>query len=130
LTAEEFGRFVKNNFKFTNEYISICVQVNYWQSLKWQGKLGNEIKKEIETIDLEGKSNRIRMAIYALLDKKEDFFRVAKATLKSKEISSNELQEWPIFKEMRQDPKFGSLIKGKRMTKPSLSKAASAVAEV
>ena len=112
-TAEEFGRFVMNNFKFGSKYIDLCVKVNYWQSLKWQSKLDDPLKRDIEKIELADKNNKIKMVVYALLDKKEDFFKVAKAAVKNREIYKSELTVWPIFKVMREDIRFGKLVKGK-----------------
>lgn len=112
-TIEEFGNFVLKNFKLLNEYLLFCIKVNYWQSLKWQGKFNAEIKTEISNIELSDKNSKIKIAVYALLDKPKDFFETARLALKSKDIDKHSLQEWPLFKEMRKDQRFESLIHGR-----------------
>jgi hypothetical protein len=121
-SAEEVTNLAIKNFKF-KEFTKFAMQVNYWQSLKWQNKLDDKKRKEIKQIELQGKDNKIKLAIYALFDDCEAFFKTMPFGLRSKDITKEELGEWPLFKEMRKDPRFTKILaRGLRSKKRSTKK--------
>lgn len=75
-------------------------QINYWQSLKWQGRF-EEVRSEVEKSDFSAKEPIFKLALYALLDDKERFFRLLPSVLKNEGLSYHALDTWPIFRGMR-----------------------------
>jgi hypothetical protein len=80
-------------------------QLNYWQSGKRLGKW-NLLKPEVEAADFSAKGLRFQLGYLALVERNDDFFSLVPRALQAGEISDDELQEYPIFYEMRSDPRF------------------------
>ena len=74
----------------------VC-KINKWQCYKWLGKF-DEIKKEIEELDISAFQPRYKLAVLALFDKYEEFFLYFDA---QNDIGENELKNWPLFQEIR-----------------------------
>jgi hypothetical protein len=74
--------------------------VNYWQSLKWQGRF-EEVQEEIAAADFSAKDELFRLAQLALLDREEEFFELLPSVLDSEKLPRRALAEWPLFREMR-----------------------------
>jgi hypothetical protein len=89
-------------------------KLNYWQSAKRQGRW-EEVKDEAEAEDLSAKGRRYQLGHLALIGKKPEFFALVPVALTGKEISLDELREWPIFEDMRKDRRFAQY-------KPSVAK--------
>jgi hypothetical protein len=122
-TAEELIKLAIGNFKYT-EFYSLALKVNYWQSLKWQNKLDSKIKQDIEQLELGTKNNLFKLAVYALLDNDKAFFETIPLALRGKDITKEDLVEWPIFKEMRKDQRFAKFLKLGRKIKKGANKKA------
>lgn len=94
--------------------------MNYWQALKWQNKF-DEVRKEVQDVDLSAKGGVYQLARLALLDDFAGFFKMLPSVLKSGQLKKQHLLEWPIFREVRKQPKFRAFEKGSR-TKQSKKK--------
>ena len=70
--AESLSRFAMND-KRLPERIRLSSSFNYWQSLKWQGRF-EEVRPEVENLDMSAKDQVFAVARYALLDDEEAFF--------------------------------------------------------
>lgn len=81
-------------------------QINYWQSLKWQGRF-NEIKEQVERADFSAKNEIFQLTKFALLDNNYEFYNLLPKVLESGKLTRTDLKTWPIFREMRNDPIYG-----------------------
>ena len=79
----------------------IC-KINRWQCYKWMGKY-EEIREEVERVDLSAHKPMYTLGILALEEKYVDFF---KAFDEQNDIGEAELNEWPLFKELRESEEF------------------------
>ena len=91
--------------KAQQEVLRMIAQVNYWQCLKWQGRLA-DCKQEIMDSDLSAKDNVFELARAALLDEEKEFFELLPSLLKTKKLSRDSLFDWPLFREMRKSRSF------------------------
>jgi hypothetical protein len=64
------------------------------------------IKPEFEKIDYSDKALVFQLALAALKEDKETFFRHLPQVIKTEEISHQELFDFPIFEEMRVHQEF------------------------
>lgn len=108
--------------KQVKEDAQLVGTLNYWQSMKQLG-CWDEIKKEAESADFSAKGRRFQLGHLALIEKADEFFAVTTVALKGKEISLEELREFPIFIKMREDKRFNKyravVKKIKSINKPS-----------
>jgi len=95
--------------KQTSEKSQMYGQLNYWQSVKWQGRF-EDVRKEVEQADFSAKDPLYQLALLALHDRNEDFFSLLPVVLRSEKFTVEELKAWPIFREMREDPAYKSFI--------------------
>lgn len=82
----------------------LCNKINYWISIKNSEGI-DEIKNEIEKLDVSAMKGQFIVAKYALLD---DFKNVS-ATLDKiidKELASNYIEEWPLFIQYRTSEEY------------------------
>ena len=79
--------------------------LNYWLAVKRQGRW-DEVKKQAEAEDFSAKGARYQLGHLALLEKKKAFFDLVPVALSGKEISLDELREFPILEDMRRDRRF------------------------
>lgn len=98
LSTEIFKKMCEDDI--CDEQHKIYLKLNYWQSKKWNNQF-EEIKNEVETLDISAKDDYIKLAKYALLD---DFDKMIEIIQK---MSINDktsvklyyvIEEWPIFK--------------------------------
>jgi hypothetical protein len=105
--AEALSNFSRFDAKDLPEAALLSGQLNYWQSLKWQGRY-DEIKSEIESADYSAKDDIFCIARFALLD---DF--VAALKLVHRALDSGKVDEgalnWPIFQELRKQDEMKQL---------------------
>lgn len=86
-------------------------QLNEWLSIKRQGhKRWAEVKPDVEKANFCAKGLLFQMARLSLLEKADEFFQMAPRSVKSKEICVHNVQEFPIFDEMRGDRRFPKLL--------------------
>lgn len=88
----------------------LMTTVNRWISIKQQGRF-NEIEAEILSSDFSAFEDKYVMGRYVLLGKFSEAVEILKVMLKAKKISVDELRDWPLFNDIRDDPGFSSLIK-------------------
>lgn len=124
--AEEVSKFISEDNSYSNADRAIA-RVNYWQAIKWQGRL-DEIKKEIQEADFSGMLGLFALAKCALLDELDAFFKTLPSLVDTKEVSIEDLEEWPLFKEVRQSDLYREFLsshapkKSKKNYKPLRSK--------
>jgi hypothetical protein len=109
LTAQEYNGIVSDNFTLPETY-KFRVKVNFWLSLKFQGKLNKKYLDQISQIELGDKSYIFRLAIFSLLGDKKKFFENYPKAIMAEEINE-EMLCWPIFEAMKDDPRFLSIYK-------------------
>ena len=122
LTAQEYNGIVTDNFKL-RETCKFRVKVNFWLSLKFQGKLNKKHLDQISQVELGNKNYICKLAIFSLLGDKEKFFENYPKAIVAEEIKE-EMLCWPIFEAVRVDPRFVSIFEkqaaiknGKRVKK-------------
>ena len=105
LIAEGLSYFVMNDKQMPEMY-QLSGKLNYWQSLKWQGCY-EKVRSEVEKADFSAKEPLFQLARLALLDNNEQFFQLLPEILASKKLGYDDLETWPIFREMRKAPAYG-----------------------
>jgi hypothetical protein len=101
--AEGLSRFTMSDKRMSERSLLIA-QLNYWQSKKWQGKF-EDVRKDVEAADFSAKDDLFQLARFALLDDRGAFFKAVPAAIRNKKLTREMLAEWPIFKEVRKDPR-------------------------
>lgn len=91
--------------KSQKESDRIIAQINYWQAKKWQDDFVS-IRKEIEQSDFSAKDTLYILAKHVLLDEYDKAFLLIPDLLKSEKLSFSDLSEWPLFKELRESPRY------------------------
>lgn len=86
------------------------LDINYCQSLKWQGKKA-ELKVELDKFDESNLSPKYKVGLAALKSDRESFYKYAKQAVEIKEIDEEALREWPLFRELREDAEYEEKIK-------------------
>ncbi len=84
-------------------------QLNYWQSLKWQGRY-DAVKTEVEQADFTAKDPLYQLALLSLMDRTDEFFSLLPKVLQSGGLSRDDLATWPIFRNMRTHDKYQSFM--------------------
>jgi len=104
--AERLGLFAKG-CDVTDQAHRLVLDVNYCQSLKWQGK-EDELEKELKKFDVSALSPRFTLALYALKSDPDGFYRnIEKAIIVSEnKMRKKQFMEWPLFRELRKDPVY------------------------
>jgi len=101
--------------KGMQEAVHLTAKLNLWQSRKHMGEWSS-IEKEIAEFDTGAKSSRYQLPLLALQANADAFFEALPNALKSGELSRQEVKEWPIFADMRDDPRFAAAISRRRRT--------------
>jgi hypothetical protein len=97
-----------NNVNSQRKWVA---QMNLWLSYKQLGRF-DEIKHEVEEADLSALSNEFQLCRLALLNKKEEFFQmIEQQGYPNSILTLHDLDEWPIFKELRKEPEYHDFIK-------------------
>lgn len=96
------------NVTSSNKWVA---QINYWLSQKRSGKFESVIQ-EITDADLSALSSEYQLCRYALLNKVESFFHLLEHSF-PKPIGIQELEEWPVFSEIRETPEYFDFVKKK-----------------
>ena len=106
--AEGLSYFVMSD-KQISERSQMIGQLNYWQSVKWQGRF-EDIRKEVEQADFSARDSLYQLGQLALLNKNEAFFSLLPDVLRSGKLTIEDLRAWPVFREMREDPAYNLFI--------------------
>jgi len=83
----------------------VVSQLNYWLCKKRTNQY-ESIKKELEKADYSDKKEIFQLALFSLKDDKESFFRMLPSALDSRQLNIERLEEFPIFKEMRESEEY------------------------
>lgn len=102
--ARSLTRFAMND-KQLPEVSQLIACFNYWQCQKWLGRF-EEVEKEVREADLSAKEPRFRLGQLALLEKHDDFVTLARKLVDKEDLTMDDLQTWPIFKETRKTGAF------------------------
>jgi hypothetical protein len=85
----------------------VC-KFNRWLCAKRQGHW-EDVKKEVTRFDCSAKNHRYALVRASLLEQGDEFFELLPKIL-GVDILPQDLKEWPIFEEMRKDPRFAQII--------------------
>lgn len=118
--AEGLSYFCIKDTKMSQLYKKLA-KLNYWLSMKRQGRWG-EVIKEAESEDFSVVKLRYRLGWLALCEKKDEFFKLVPEVIKVGEITAGQLKEYPIFAEIRKDPRFSKISVRKIKAKESVKK--------
>lgn len=95
----------------TNKTLShstrLTCRLNAWLCLNRLGRF-DDVKDDVESFDDSALENRFRLARLAILDRKEEFFRLLE-TSEGVGLDREAWTEWPVFAEMRQHTQFSEL---------------------
>ena len=107
--AERLGLFSKE-CKVEDQASRLILDVNYCQSLKWQGKEG-ELDEELKKFDISALSPNFALAVYALKSDRDRFYDSIKNAVIVDKMLEEHFMEWPLFRERRQDSDYEARIK-------------------
>lgn len=107
--AERIGFFSKD-IKVYDAESRYILDINYCQSLKWQGKKA-ELSKELSRFDESTLSPRFRVALSALKSDKDGFYKHIEKAIAIEEMTEEDFYDWPLFRELRQDVEYEERIK-------------------
>jgi hypothetical protein len=107
--AERVGFFSKD-IKVYDAASRYILDINYCQSLKWQGEKA-ELSKELNKFDESNLSPRFMVALSALKGDKDGFYKNMEKAAAIGEMTQEDFYEWPLFRELRQDVKYEERIK-------------------
>lgn len=102
--AEGISRFVMQDNRMS-ESTRLIGQFNFWLSIKCQGRY-ETIKTDVEDADFSAKDTIFQLALHAITGREKEFIALLPKVLRSKVLSLNQLDTWPIFREMRDTPRY------------------------
>ena len=82
-------------------------RLNAWLCLKRLGRF-DHVKTDAEAFDDSALELRFRLVRLAILDREEDFFELLEAT-DGAGLDSEAWHEWPVFSDIRENPRFLTL---------------------
>ncbi|HZL79153.1 MAG TPA: hypothetical protein VFC17_09880 [Candidatus Limnocylindrales bacterium] len=106
--SEGLAFFLMNDKEMSEESILIG-KLNYWLSVKRQNRWA-EIKTAAEDEDMSAKSQRFQLGWLALCEKLDEFFTLLPKVISSKQLSREELRDFPIFEEVRKDKRCNKFL--------------------
>lgn len=80
-------------------------QLNSWLCQKKEGNY-NAIENEIEKVDYSDKALKFQMGLWGLKEDKKKFFANLENSIKTDELTVENVLEFPIFEEMRETEEF------------------------
>lgn len=83
----------------------VVAQLNFWLCKKRMGQY-ETVRKEIENTNYSDKKEIFQLGLYALKEDKDAFFNTLPAALDSEQLNIERLEEFPIFKEMRESEEY------------------------
>jgi hypothetical protein len=123
--SEGLNYFLIND-KNIHEKYRVPAQLNYWLSVKQQGRWDN-ISKDAESADFSAKDPIFKLSHLILLDKVDEVFELLQGLVQSGFITKETLKENPVFEGIVEDKRFSKLFtsgsKSKKVTKKSPLKA-------
>jgi hypothetical protein len=109
IRAERLGLFSKE-CKVANQAFRLALDVNYCQSLKWQGKK-NELEEELKKFDISALNPQFALALYALRSDHDGFYKNVEHAITVDKMRETDFMKWPLFRELRKDPDYEARIK-------------------
>lgn len=109
ICAERLGLFSKE-CKVANQAYRLTLDVNYCQSLKWQGKT-TELEEELKRFDVSALSPKFALAVYALRSDRNSFYRNVKHSISVDKMQQTDFMEWPLFRELKKDRDYEARIR-------------------
>ena len=85
----------------------IMCQLNAWLCLKQTGRF-DEVKDDAEEFDDSALEQRFRLVRLAILDREEQFFDLLESS-EGGGLDHRAWHEWPVFSEIRENPRFAEL---------------------
>lgn len=102
--SEKIG-YLSKSMKVYDASSRNILDINYCQSLKWQGKKA-ELKAELDKFDESNLSPKFKAGLAALRSDRESFYKYAEQAVAIGEIGEEAFREWPLFRELRQDEEY------------------------
>jgi len=94
--------------KGQKEMDKMVSQINYWQAIKWQGDF-KKVKKQVEDADFSAQDSIFILAQHTLLNRFEEAFELIPHVLKTDKLTFEYLNEWPLFKELREQEGYEAI---------------------
>lgn len=88
-------------------------KVNEWLAIKRLDGLDGITEEIRDDWDTSAMGQQFQLVQMALLDETDAFFRFAPIVVREGAIQEEQLTSWPIFEEVRRDPRFSDLLAGK-----------------
>ncbi len=89
----------------SNPVDKVIAQLNYWLCQKETGNY-DKIKEGIKQIEYSDKKEIFQLGLYALRNEEEKFLNILPIALDSKQINIERLEEFPIFREIRESEAY------------------------
>jgi len=83
----------------------LTCRFNYYLAVKRQGRLA-ELEPDLSAEEVSHLHPRFQLAYYALTEKSAEFFALLPHVRSARLLRDHDLARWPIFDEMRADPRF------------------------
>jgi hypothetical protein len=109
ICAERLGLFSKE-CKVTSQAYRLVLDINYCQSLKWQGKT-TELEEELKKFDISALSPQYALALYALKSDRDNFYKNVEHAITVDKMKETDFMKWPLFRELRQEQDYEGRIK-------------------
>jgi hypothetical protein len=110
--AEAASEFTMND-KRLSEKRQLIGKLNFWQTKKWAGQF-ETLRPEIEAADFSAKDDLCQLARFVLLDRVDDAVPLIEDQLNRNKLGVKQLEEWPIFRVIRNDPRVDRIMKSHR----------------
>jgi hypothetical protein len=107
--AERIGSIAKQ-FGGASQQARMHFHVNYCQALKWQGK-NADLETELKSLDVSALSPKYCLAVAALKSDQKAFWANVENAIAVDEMKEEDSMEWPLFRELRNDPAYATRIK-------------------
>jgi hypothetical protein len=91
-------------------WLDLAMQVNTWIARK-QTEGAEAIRAEVEAWDVSALKPEFTLARAALLEERDEAFRLIPKLLANGSLLIESLSTWPLFRELRADPRFEDLVK-------------------
>ena len=102
--SEGLSYFVMNDKKLPDQHTMVG-KMNYWLSIKRQGRWG-DVQAHVKEEDMSARDRIFRLAWFSLCEMKDEFFELLPAAIRSEDVDLVGLESFPVFEEMRPDPRF------------------------
>lgn len=105
--AEGLSKFGAGD-KGLPERSQLVSRINQWQALKWLGRF-SEVEAEVREIDFSAKAPVFSLAKEVLLDNFDAAFAMIPDLVKAGEVALDDLKTWPLFRDLRHDPRYEAI---------------------